>query len=91
MLNIEHIMPQTLTNKWKESLGDNYKEIHDKYLHTIGNLTLTGYNSKLSNKTFEEKKEMEDGFKDSRLYLNKYISSIDKWNEEEIKIELRYY
>ncbi|MFQ4257372.1 DUF262 domain-containing protein, partial [Clostridioides difficile] len=85
MLNIEHIMPQTLTNKWKESLGDNYKEIHDKYLHTIGNLTLTGYNSKLSNKTFEEKKEMEDGFKDSRLYLNKYISSIDKWNEEEIK------
>ncbi|WP_254225551.1 HNH endonuclease family protein, partial [Clostridioides difficile] len=85
MLNIEHIMPQTLTNKWKESLGDNYKEIHDKYLHTIGNLTLTGYNSKLSNKTFEEKKEMEDGFKDSRLYLNKYILSIDKWNEEEIK------
>ncbi|MCP8340940.1 HNH endonuclease family protein, partial [Clostridioides difficile] len=64
MLNIEHIMPQTLTNKWKESLGDNYKEIHDKYLHTIGNLTLTGYNSKLSNKTFEEKKEMEDGFKE---------------------------
>ncbi|HGM3508409.1 TPA: DUF262 domain-containing protein [Clostridioides difficile] len=84
-LNIEHIMPQTLTNKWKESLGENYKEIHDKYLHTIGNLTLTGYNSKLSNKTFEEKKEMESGFKDSRLYLNKYISFIDKWNEEEIK------
>ncbi|MDB0440176.1 DUF262 domain-containing protein [Clostridioides difficile] len=84
-LNIEHIMPQTLTNKWKELLGENYKEIHDKYLHTIGNLTLTGYNSKLSNKTFEEKKEMESGFKDSRLYLNKYISYIDKWDEEEIK------
>lgn len=85
ILNIEHIMPQTLTNKWKESLGTNYNEIHNKYLHTIGNLTLTGYNSKLSNKTFEEKKEMENGFKDSRLYLNKYISSIDNWNEEEIK------
>ncbi|GAA3656562.1 GmrSD restriction endonuclease domain-containing protein [Asaccharospora irregularis] len=84
-LNIEHIMPQTLTNKWKESLGENYKEIHNKYLHTIGNLTLTGYNSKLSNKTFEEKKEMESGFKDSRLYLNKYISAIEKWSEEEIK------
>lgn len=84
-LNIEHIMPQALTNKWKELLGENYKEIHDKYLHTIGNLTLTGYNSKLSNKTFEEKKEMECGFKDSRLYLNKYISCIDKWDEEEIK------
>lgn len=85
ILNIEHIMPQTLTNKWKESLGKNYKEIHNKYLHTIANLTLTGYNSKLSNKTFQEKKDMESGFKDSRLYLNKYISNIDKWDEEEIK------
>ncbi|HBG4973241.1 TPA: DUF262 domain-containing protein [Clostridioides difficile] len=84
-LNIEHIMPQTLTSKWKESLGKNYKEIHDKYLHTIGNLTLTGYNSKLSNKTFNEKKYMENGFGQSRLFLNKYISMIDKWNEEEMK------
>lgn len=85
ILNIEHIMPQTLTSKWKESLGSNYNEIYNKYLHTIGNLTLTGYNSKLSNKTFKEKKEMENGFKDSRLYLNKYISSIEDWNEDEIK------
>lgn len=44
-LTIEHIMPQNLTPNWIEMLGDNYKEIHEKYLHTIGNLTLTGYNS----------------------------------------------
>lgn len=83
-LNIEHIMPQTLTNKWKEELGEKYEEIHSKYLHTIGNITLTGYNSKLSNKSFSEKRDMDKGFKDSRLYLNKYISTIDHWNEDEI-------
>lgn len=83
-LNIEHIMPQTLTNKWKEELGTKYEEIHSKYLHTIGNITLTGYNSKLSNKSFSEKRDMDKGFKDSRLYLNKYISTIDHWNEDEI-------
>lgn len=84
-LNIEHIMPQTLTAKWKESLGPDYKEIYNRYLHTIGNLTLTGYNSKLSNKTFDEKKHMENGFEQSKLTLNKYISTIDEWNEQEIK------
>ena len=77
-------MPQTLTNKWKEELGTEYEEIHSKYLHTIGNITLTGYNSKLSNKSFSEKRDMDKGFKDSRLYLNKYISTIDHWNEDEI-------
>lgn len=84
-LSIEHIMPQTLTPKWKECLGENYEEIHSKYLHTIGNLTLTGYNSKMSNKLFEEKRDMEYGFKQSRLYLNKYLSEINTWNEDEIK------
>lgn len=84
-LTIEHIMPQTLTKGWKDSLGENADEIFQKYLHTIGNLTLTGYNSKYSNKNFEEKKTMENGFLSSRLYLNKYISQQDKWNEETIK------
>ena len=83
-LNIEHIMPQTLTPKWKKDLGDKYEETHKKYLHTIGNITLTGYNSKLSNKCFAEKRDMDKGFKDSRLYLNKYLSTVYIWNEEEI-------
>lgn len=83
-LSIEHIMPQTLTNSWKESLGDNYQEVYDKYINTIGNLTLTGYNSKYSNKPFVEKRDMEKGFKESRLRLNKYLVNIEKWREEEI-------
>ena len=55
ILSVEHIMPQTLTNVWKELLGSNYQEIYNKYINTIGNLTLTGYNSSLSNKSFIEK------------------------------------
>lgn len=84
-ISIEHVMPQTLTKEWKVALGSNADEIYQKYLHTIGNLTLTGYNSKYSNKTFEEKKTMENGFLESRLYLNKYIAQQDAWNEDTIK------
>lgn len=85
-LSIEHIMPQTLTPSWKNALGNNFNEIHTKYLGTIGNLTLTGYNSKMSNRSFIEKRDMEKGFKESRLRLNKYLSEIDKWNEDTIKV-----
>jgi uncharacterized protein with ParB-like and HNH nuclease domain len=84
-LNIEHIMPQTLTKSWISSLGQDFHEIHEKWLHTIGNITLTGYNSKMSNKPFIEKRNMEKGFKQSRLFLNKYLSELDKWDEENIK------
>ena len=76
-LSIEHIMPQTLTLSWKNALGEGYNEVYAKYIGTIGNLTLTGYNSSLSNKSFIEKRDMEKGFKDSRLKLNKYLSEID--------------
>jgi len=84
-LTIEHIMPQTLTPVWRESLGSNYNEIKEKHLHTLGNLTLTGYNSKYSNKPFLEKCNMDKGFKESRLFLNKMLSNLDYWNEETIK------
>ena len=53
-LTIEHIMPQTLTAKWKIDLGKKATEIYEKYVHCIGNLTLTGYNSEMSNDSFEE-------------------------------------
>lgn len=86
ILSIEHIMPQKLSLSWKNSLGENYREIHAKHIGTIGNLTLTGYNSSLSNKSFAEKRDMEKGFKDSRLKLNKYLVEIEKWNEDTIKI-----
>jgi uncharacterized protein with ParB-like and HNH nuclease domain len=63
-LSIEHIMPQNLTHKWVIKLGRNAVSIHEKYLHNIGNLTLTAKNSELSDKTFEEKKQI---YIDSRL------------------------
>ncbi|WP_459085692.1 GmrSD restriction endonuclease domain-containing protein [Helicobacter pylori] len=83
---IEHIMPQTLTEEWEKDLGENFKEIHDKYLHTIGNLTKTGYNDKYSNKSFQEKRGMEGGFKDSPLRLNQGLRDLESFfGEEEIK------
>ncbi|GAA6999074.1 DUF262 and DUF1524 domain-containing protein [Helicobacter pylori] len=82
---IEHIMPQTLTEEWKKDLGENFQEIHNKYLHTIGNLTLTGYNSEYSNKSFQEKRDMEKGFKDSPLRLNQSLRDLKSFGEEEIK------
>ncbi len=82
---IEHIMPQTLTEEWKRDLGENFQEIHNKYLHTIGNLTLTGYNPKYSNKSFQEKRGMEKGFKNSPLRLNQGLRDLKSFGEEEIK------
>jgi predicted transport protein len=83
---IEHIMPQNenLSYEWKQELGENWKEVHDKYLHTIGNLTLTGYNSELSDRPFKEKRDMKGGFKDSPIRLNNYLAKLDNWNEQEI-------
>ncbi|GAA7672651.1 DUF262 and DUF1524 domain-containing protein [Helicobacter pylori] len=81
----EHIIPQKLTEEWKRDLGENFQEIHDKYLHTIGNLTLTGYNPEYSNKSFQEKRDMEKGFKDSPLRLNQGLRDLKFFGEEEIK------
>lgn len=83
--SIEHIMPQSLSDCWKIELGDSYEEIHEKYLHTLGNLTLTPYNPDMGNKCFNDKKTMpEKGFIDSKFYLNKVIAKLDSWNENEI-------
>ncbi|GAA7707967.1 DUF262 and DUF1524 domain-containing protein [Helicobacter pylori] len=84
-LTIEHIMPQHLTEEWEKDLGENSKKIHDKYLHTIGNLTWTGYNPEYSNKSFQEKRDMEGGFKDSPLRLNQGLRDLESFGEEEIK------
>ncbi len=81
----EHIMPQKLTEEWERDLGENFQAIHDKYLHTIGNLTLTGYNQEYSNNSFQEKRDMEKGFKDSPLRLNQGLRDLESFGEEEIK------
>lgn len=80
-LTIEHIMPQTLTAKWKIDLGKKATEIYEKYVHCIGNLTLTGYNSEMSNDSFEEKKRI---YKESNIYISKQLSNVDMWGESEI-------
>ncbi|WRC75219.1 DUF262 and DUF1524 domain-containing protein [Helicobacter pylori] len=82
---IEHIMPQTLTEEWKRDLGENFQAIHDKYLHTIGNLTLTGYNPEYSNRSFQEKQGMEKGFKNSPLRLNQGLRGLESFGEKEIE------
>ncbi len=81
----EHIMPQTLEEEWERDLGENFKAIHEKYLHTIGNLTLTGYNQEYSNKSFQEKRDMEKGFKQSPLRLNQSLRDLEVFGEEQIK------
>ncbi len=81
----EHIMPQTLTKEWKRDLGENFEAIHEKYLHTIGNLTLTGYNQKYSNNSFQEKRDMEKGFKQSSLKLNQSLKDLESFGEKEIE------
>jgi uncharacterized protein with ParB-like and HNH nuclease domain len=83
-INIEHIMPQVLTKGWKESLGQDYDVIHEKYLHTLGNITLTAYNSKMSNKSFIEKRDMPNGYRDSKLLLNQSLKNIELWNKKSI-------
>lgn len=86
--SIEHIMPQTLNEEWKKELGVNYMNIHEKWLHTIANLTLTGYNSKYQNRSFEDKKTVEHGFNDSPLRLNQFVKKCDRWTEVEMKERL---
>jgi len=83
-LQIEHVMPQTLSDEWKNMLGPNWELIHRKYLGTLGNLTLTGYNPEYSNKPFTEKRDMEKGFKESGLRINRDLAKLNKWTEEEI-------
>lgn len=84
---IEHIMPQNknLSPEWKEDLGPNWKIIQENYLHTLGNLTLTAYNSEMSDLPFKRKMEMKGGFKESAFRLNRDILGLDSWDEEAIK------
>jgi uncharacterized protein with ParB-like and HNH nuclease domain/predicted transport protein len=84
---IEHIMPQNSNprDEWKTMIGANWKEVQKTYLHTIGNLTLTAYNSEMSDNPFTIKMDMEGGFKESALRLNAYLVKLTEWNEEHIK------
>ena len=84
---IEHIMPQNedLNTQWRADLGEDWERVQEQYLHTLGNLTLTGYNSEYSDKAFGDKRDMKGGFKESPLKLNQGLGVCDTWNEESIK------
>lgn len=84
-ITIEHIMPQKLSSVWQRMIGDNWQIDHAEYLHTLGNLTLTGYNSELSNKPFSEKKELLAEYGSKFLTLNSDVLNQDAWNIDTIK------
>ena len=81
-LTVEHVMPQDLTDKWRTALGPDAESIHAKLLHTLGNLTLTGYNPELSNRPFSEKRLR---LKESNLLMNKRIAEETEWGAEQIR------
>ena len=83
---IEHIMPQNenLSDAWRTELGTDWEQTHSAYLHTLGNLTLTGYNPELSDRPFAEKKTMKGGFAQSPLHLNQGLGAVAKWDRDAI-------
>lgn len=85
-LTVEHVMPQNedLSPAWRHELGPEWERIHETWLHTLGNLTLTGYNSELSDRSFREKRDMEGGFRDSPIRMNQGLGRLERWDEQAI-------
>ena len=81
-LTVEHVMPQSLTNAWRNALGPDWSSLHTHLLHTLGNLTLTGYNPELSTRPFSEKRRL---FRNSNLEMNKEIADDAEWGPEQIR------
>jgi len=84
---IEHILPQNenLSPEWQEALGPEWQRIQQTWLHTLGNLTLTGYNSEYSDRPFLSKRDIPGGFKESPLKLNAGLGQVEVWNEAAIQ------
>ena len=80
---IEHILPQNpaLGAAWKHDLGPEWERVQKQWLHTLGNLTLTGYNAEYSDHPFAEKRDMKGGFSESPLKVNSGLGKVDVWNE----------
>ena len=82
---IERVMPDKLTEEWEVELGENWGEDRERFLGTIGNLTLTEHNSELSNRSFKEKRDHKPGgYRDSSLYLNQSFAKAERWNADAI-------
>ena len=88
---IEHILPQNenISAMWREALGPEWQRVQETWLHTLGNLTLTGYNAEYSDRPFGEKRDMQGGFKESPLRLNEGLGALDTWNEATIEMRAK--
>lgn len=84
---IEHILPQNenLSAEWRETLGRDWKRVQETWVHTLGNLTLTGYNPEYSDRPFPKKRDMPGGFRESPLHLNQGLREVEVWNEVAIQ------
>jgi hypothetical protein len=86
-LTIEHVLPQTVTNDdagkaWMDALGADWEDLHERYVHVLGNLTLTGYNPELGKMGFADKQAV---YRDSHIGLNRHFNGQAPWNAESIK------
>lgn len=83
--SIEHVMPQTLSDAWRRELGEDCEQIHEQWLHSIANLTLTAYNSDYSNRPFAQKRDMAKGFRASGFRMNQWIAAQERWGADELE------
>ena len=83
--SIEHIMPQSLGSEWKKMLGKDWQQVHNTWLHRLGNLTLTGYNPEMSNRPFEVKKTSPRGFNQAAVRLNQFVREQPEWTSAEME------
>ena len=74
-----------LSQAWRDALGDDWKGVQERLLHTLGNLTLTGYNAEYSDHPFSEKRDMNGGFRESPLRINSGLREVKSWNETAIR------
>lgn len=88
-LQIEHIMPQTLNNAWKNELGNEFEQVHQEFINNVGNLTLIRHNQELGNKKFDEKKKIYDNKAGLQIAQNE-ITNRSKWNKNSIQNRNRW-
>src|SRR6185437_7102253 len=81
-VSVEHVMQQTMTDAWGAHLGEEWQNAHALWLHTLGNLTLTGYNSEMSNDDFSAKRQRLSG---GTLHLNKLFAGFESWKAADVK------
>ena len=81
-LTIEHVMPQKLTEQWRGDLGEGSEEIHDRYVHRLANLTLSGYNAEMGAAQFHQKRKV---YEKSAIGMTRRLADENEWNEDALE------